>query len=80
MRHQQQSIDTMRTRLLTCVGCQEPFYIKKKNDEVVVTFIRGFADSDRNIVLISEKSQSLGMNIIEIKNIQEIQPWIHTAA
>ena len=80
MRDHQRNIDTMRARLLTCVGSQEPFCIKKKNDEVLVTFVRGFADPDRNIVLISEKSQSLGMNIIEIKNIQEIQPWIHSAA
>jgi hypothetical protein len=80
MRSHQQAIDTMRATLLSCVGSQEPFYIKKKNDEVVVTFIRGFADPDKNIVLISEKSKSLGMNIIEIKNIQEIQPWIHSAA
>jgi hypothetical protein len=80
MRHQQRSIDTMRTRLINCVGTHEPFCIKKKNNEVLVTFIRGFADQDRNIVLISEKSQSMGMNIIEIKNIQEIQPWIHSAA
>jgi len=80
MRDQQVSVETMRARLSDYVGSQKPFCIKKKNDEVLVTFIRGFADSDHNIVLISEKSQSLGMNIIEIKNIQEIKPWIHTAA
>ncbi len=80
MRETQRNIDTMRARLLNCVGSQEPFYIRKKNDEIVVTFIRGFADPDRNIVLISEKSHSLGMNIIEIKNIQEIKPWIQSAA
>lgn len=75
-----QQIDTMRARLINCVNTHEPFCIRKKNDEVVVTYIRGFADPDRNIVLISEKSTSLGMNIIEIKNIQEIQPWIQSAA
>ncbi len=70
----------MRARLINCVGSSEPFFIKKKNEEVVVTYIRGFADPDRNIVLISEKSTSRGMNIIEIKNIEEIKPWIQTAA
>jgi hypothetical protein len=55
-------------------------YIKKKNDQSVVTFVRGFADPDRNIILISEQSHSRGMNFIEIKNIEEVQPWIHTAA
>jgi hypothetical protein len=70
----------MRARLTSCVGSPEPIYIKKKNEEVVVTYIRGFADPDQNIVLISEKSYSLGMNIIEIKNIQEIKPWIQSAA
>jgi hypothetical protein len=80
MRNLQRNIDTMRDALINCVNSHEPFCIKKKNDEVVVTYIRGFADPDRNIVLISEKSTSLGMNIIEIKNIQEIQPWIQSAA
>jgi hypothetical protein len=70
----------MRARLINCVGSHEPFFILKNNNEVVVTYVRGFADPDRNIVLISEKSTSLGMNIIEIKNIQEIQPWIRSAA
>lgn len=80
MREMQRNIDNMRAKLLTYVNSPEPFCIKKKNEEVVVTYIRGFADPDRNIVLISEKSTSLGMNIIEIKNIQEIQPWIQSAA
>jgi hypothetical protein len=46
----------------------------------VVTYIRGFADPDCNIVLVSEESHSLRMNIIEIKDIEQIQPWIHSAA
>ena len=66
--------DIMKALLSSCVGSKNPFYIKKKNDEAVVTFIRGFADPDQNIVLISEKLTSTGMNFIEIKNIQEITP------
>ena len=72
--------DIMKALLSSCVGSQRPFYIKKKNDEVVVTFIRGFADAERNIVLISEKLTSVGMNFIEIKNIQEISPWTQSLA
>ena len=71
--------DIMKALLSSCVGSKNPFYIKKKNDEVVVTFIRGFADPDHNIVLISEKLTSTGMNFIEIKNIQEIAPWEQSA-
>ncbi|HZB12819.1 MAG TPA: hypothetical protein VE467_07325 [Chryseolinea sp.] len=73
-------IDIMKALLSHCVGSSEPFYIKKKNDEVLVTFIRGFADADQNIVLISEKLTSMGMNFIEIKNIQEISPWMQSVA
>jgi hypothetical protein len=73
-------INIMKALLSHCIGSPEPFYIKKKNDEVVVTFIRGFADADQNIVLISEKLTSMGMNFIEIKNIQEISPWMQSAA
>jgi len=80
MKDTQRNIASIRTKLLDFVGSQEPIFIRKRNDEVVVKFIRGFADSDRNIVLISEESHSRGMNIIEIKNIQEIQPWIQSAA
>jgi hypothetical protein len=72
--------DIMKALLSHCVGSPAPFYIKKKNDEVVVTFIRGFADPDQNIVLISEKLTSTGMNFIEIKNIQEIMPWTQSGA
>jgi hypothetical protein len=70
----------MRQRLINCVGSHERFYIKKTNHEVVIKFIRGFADPDRNIILISEQCHSLGMNIIEIKNIEEVQPWMMSAA
>lgn len=80
MKDQQQNIETMRARLSNYMGSQEPFCIRKKNDEMLISFIRGFADTDHNIVCISEKSHSLSMNIIEIKNIQEIKPWTHTAA
>ena len=73
-------IDIMKALLSHCIGSPEPFYIKKKNDEVLVTFIRGFADADQNIVLISEKLTSMGMNFIEIKNIQEISPWMQSVA
>jgi hypothetical protein len=73
-------IERMRNRLIHCTGTGVPFYIRKKNDEVVITFVRGFADPDRNIILISQESHSRGMNFIEIKNIQEIQPWIQSAA
>jgi hypothetical protein len=72
--------DIMKALLSHCVGSREPFCIKKKNDEVVVTFIRGFADADQNIVLISEKPTSIGMNFIEIKNIREIMPWTQSQA
>ena len=73
-------IENLRKRLVSYIGSSEPFCIIKKNEEVIVTFIRGFADPDRNIILISEKSDSLGMNFIEIKNIEEIQPWMKSAA
>jgi hypothetical protein len=74
------NIDKMRERLIHCASTKEAFCIKKKNEEMVVTFVRGFADTDRNIILISKESHSRGMNFIEIKNIEEIQPWIHSAA
>lgn len=74
------NIDDMRAKLISCVGSAEPFSIRKNNNEVVVTYVRGFADADRNIVLISERFTSLGMNFIEIKNILEIHPWIQSAA
>lgn len=80
MKNTYSNIEKMRERLVHCAGTGEPFCIKKKNDEVVVTFVRGFADPDRNIILISRESRSRGMNFIEIKHIEEIQPWTQSAA
>ena len=80
MKRTEQTMDRMRATLSNCVGSTEPFYIKKKDDKVIVTFIRGFADPDKNILLISEKVHSLGMHILEIKHIQEIMPWTPSIA
>lgn len=80
MKNAYSNIEKMRERLIHCAGTGEPFCIRKKNDEVVVTFVRGFADPDRNIILISRESRSRGMNFIEIRHIEEIQPWTQSAA
>lgn len=80
MRRTESNIERIRQGLMNCVGSQEPFCIKTTDNQVVIKFIRGFADPDRNIILISEQSHSLGMNIIDIKKIEEVRPWMRSVA
>lgn len=62
----------MKAMLLKNIGTGSPLQIRGKDAAVQIVFIRGFADEKRNIVLISKTPDSLGMSIIEVKNIDGI--------
>ncbi|MFZ6013153.1 MAG: hypothetical protein ACOYXT_22610 [Bacteroidota bacterium] len=72
MREQVLSVEEMKATLLQTVGSEHPLLITKKNKEIMSGFVRGFADLNCNILLISEKVDSLAMRIVEIKNISEV--------
>ena len=70
------STEEIKKTIRQFVGSKRQAQIKKKNAEMVICYVRGFADEKHNIILISEESDSLSMNIMEIKNINEMQ-FIH---
>lgn len=67
------SIQQMKDVLYKQTGSKLPVKITDKDGEVMVRHIRGFADPQANIVLISETSYSLSMKILEVKDIRTLQ-------
>ena len=55
------------------VGSKFPVKITKSDGEELVRYIRGFADAQANILLISETSYSLALKIIEVKEIRKLE-------
>jgi len=72
MRAQGIVTEEMKATLLRSIGTGLPLQVKSKNAEVQTVFVRGFADEKHNIALVSQTPDSLGVNIIEIKNIETI--------
>lgn len=71
MKEQLRFIEELRQTLIRSIGSK--FQIRKKNAETMEGFVRGFADEHRDIVLISEQVDSMGMRIVELRNINEMQ-------
>jgi hypothetical protein len=67
------SIQQMKDALAKNVGSKFPVKVTTCNGEVMVRYIRGFADTLSNIVLISENSYSLALRILEVKEIEKLE-------
>lgn len=67
------SVQQMKDVLYKQTGSKLPVKITDKDGEVMVRHIRGFADAQANVVLISETSYSLAMKILEVKDIRTLQ-------
>ena len=63
----------MKEALAKEVGSKFPLKITLTNGEEMVRYVRGFADTQSNILLISESSFSLALKILEVKEIQTIE-------
>ena len=63
----------MTATLAKKVGSKFPVKITTIDGEEIVRYIRGFADQQTNIVLVSENSYSLALKILEVKNIRKLQ-------
>jgi len=73
MKEQIVSLKQMREALAKEVGSKFPLKITRSDGEVNVRYVRGFADQQNNILLISESSYSLAMKILEIKDIRTLE-------
>lgn len=67
------TIQQMKDALAKEAGSKFPLKITLKDGEVVVRYIRGFADQQTNILLVSETSHSLGLKILEVKDIRTLE-------
>jgi hypothetical protein len=73
MEQQTVSMQQMIAALTKEVGSKFPVKITKENGEEMVRYIRGFADAQTNILLISETSFTLALKIIEVKDIRKLE-------
>jgi hypothetical protein len=67
------SIQQMKDAVQLEAGSKFPLKITRTDGEVIVRYIRGFADQQRNILLVSENSYSLAMKILEVKDIRTLE-------
>jgi hypothetical protein len=67
------STQQMKDALERMVGSRFPVRITLGTGDVIVRYIRGFADQQTDIVLISETSYSLAMKIVEVKEIAVLE-------
>ena len=70
---QMASIQQMREALTKEIGSKFPVKITRKDGEEMVRYIRGFADAQNNILLISETSFSLALKILELEEIRTVE-------
>jgi hypothetical protein len=63
----------MKEALSEEVGAPNPLRITTRNGEVTIRFIRGFADNQNNILLLSEKFETTGLKILEVKEIFAVE-------
>ncbi len=67
------SIQQMKDALFKEADSKFPLKITRNDGESMVGFIRGFADQQTNILLISETPYGLGLKILEIKDIRIVE-------
>ena len=67
------SIQQMKDALEREIGSKLPLKITHKDGEVMVRYIRGFADQQTNILLVSENAYILALKILEVKDIRTLE-------
>lgn len=67
------SIQQLKDALGEAIGSKFPVKITRTDGEVMVRYIRGFADQQTNILLVSENAYSLAMKILEVKEILTLE-------
>lgn len=67
------SLQQMKDALAKNIGSRFPLKITVASGEVLVRYIRGFADHKSNIVLISENAHTLALRILEVKEIRRLE-------
>jgi hypothetical protein len=63
------SVNEMKEELRKNIAKFSAVKITKANGQVLDVYIRGFADQQSNVLLFSETFGSLGLKIVEVKDI-----------
>ena len=67
------SVLQMKEVLKKEIGAANPVKMTTKNGETSAVYIRGFADQQTNILLISNTHASIGLKILEVKDIFSLE-------
>jgi hypothetical protein len=67
------TIQQMKETLSSQLGSKFPVKFTRKDGEVLVRYLRGFADSDCNILLIAENPYNLALKVLEVKDIRTLE-------
>lgn len=67
------SMNQMKEVLGKMAGSRFPVKMTLSSGDVLVRYVRGFADQQSNIVLTSETSYSIAMKITEVKEISILE-------
>ena len=59
----------MKEALADVAGSNFPVTLTTADGETKVAYLRGFADSNKNVALLSETSYSLALQILEVQDI-----------
>jgi hypothetical protein len=73
MEHQKVTIQQMKEALAKEVGSKFPLKMTTSDGVEIVRYIRGFADQQNNIALISETSYSMALKILEVRDIRKLE-------
>ena len=63
----------MKDILTKHVGSKFPVKITLSTGETIIRYVRGFADHQTNILLISENAYTLALRILEVKEIDTLE-------
>ena len=67
------NMQQMKSALRKLLGSKFPARFTLANGEVLIRYVRGYADQQTNILLVSETSYSLAMKILEVKDIATLE-------
>ncbi len=63
----------LKEALIDRVGLKFPIKVLLRDEKEILCYVRGFADPQRNVLLISENAYTLAMKILEVKDIQVVE-------
>src|SRR5688572_9285766 len=67
------SLPQMKEALAKHARSRFPVRITVAAGEIKVLYIRGFADAQRNVLLVSENAHTLALGIMEVKEINTLE-------